>query len=116
MSFERNLKNAEVTTWLSDYVTEEEHIANGCIAEIAATIQLQRKAKGYTQKDLAKKLGVSQVMISRWENAEENFTIATLAKVSIALGFELRNPFENLEQLLLVAEGNRQEYGNIKEV
>ena len=115
MSFERNLKNAEVTTWLSDYVTDEEHIANGCIAEIAATIQLQRKAMGYTQKDLAQKLGVSQAIISRWENGVENFTIATLAKISMALGLELRNPFKNLEQLLLVAEANRQEYSNSEE-
>jgi len=48
----------------------------------------------YTQQELANMLGVSQVMISRWENGEENFTIATLARISKALGMALYNPLE----------------------
>jgi len=56
--------------------------------------QRQRKSKGYTQHELAKKLGVSQVMVSRWENGEENFTIDTLAKISTALEIEWNNPLE----------------------
>jgi transcriptional regulator with XRE-family HTH domain len=40
-------------------------------------------------------MGVSQVMISRWENGEENFTIATLVKISDALGIKFRNPFSD---------------------
>ena len=64
------------------------------IGQIAAIIQRQRKEKGYTQHELANKLGVSQVMVSRWENGEENFTISTLAKISAALGIEWNNPLE----------------------
>jgi len=106
MSIEDNLKNAEVTTWLYDMFTEEEHAEARCRVEITTTIQLQRKALGYTQKDLAKKLGVSQVMISRWENGEENLTIATLAKIAVALGLDLRNPFQSPMALSMVAEDN----------
>ena len=52
----------------------------------------KRKASGLTQKELADKLGISQVMISRWENGEENFTVTTLAKISTALNTPLSNP------------------------
>ena len=82
------------SAWLSDRLTLEESIAAKYIAQIAATIQRQRKAKGYTQQELASILGVSQVMVSRWENGEENFTVATLAKISKALGMALYNPLE----------------------
>ena len=43
-------------------------------ADIAVSIQTKRKAIGLTQKELADKLGVSQAMVSRWGNGEENFT------------------------------------------
>ena len=94
MSIKDKMDNAKESTWLSDYLSKEERIAAIYIGQIAATIQRQRKEKGYTQHELAKKLGVSQVMVSRWENGEENFTIATLAKISAALGIEWNNPLE----------------------
>ena len=94
MSIKAKMSNAKDSAWLSDSLTLEESIIAKYIAQIAATIQRQRKAKGYTQQELANMLGVSQVMISRWENGEENFTIATLARISNALGIALYNPLE----------------------
>jgi len=94
MSVKEKMDKATESAWLSDHLTQEESITAKYIAQIAATIQRQRKAKGYTQQELASKLGVSQVMISRWENGEENFTVATLAKISAALGMEFYNPLE----------------------
>jgi len=35
------------------------------------------------------------VMVSRWENGEENFTVATLVKISSALGLDLYNPIDD---------------------
>jgi len=114
MSVKAIKKNAKTTAWLYDMFTEEEHIEQRCIAQISTSIQRRRKAKGYTQKDLGKKLGVSQVMVSRWENGEENFTIATLAKISKVLELELSNPLENQEKLLRVAEDSSPEYSSSK--
>jgi len=94
MSIKEKILKAAESTWLSEHLTPEEIDAAGYIAQIASSIQKQRKARGYTQKELASKLGVSQVMVSRWENGEENFTIATLAKISSALGMKLINPLE----------------------
>ena len=94
MSIKEKMSNSKNSAWLSDNLTLEESIIAKYIAQIAATIQRQRKAKGYTQQELANMLGVSQVMISRWENGEENFTIATLARISKALEMALYNPLE----------------------
>jgi len=94
MSVKEKMGKATESAWLSDYLTQEESITTKYVAQIAATIQRQRKAIGYTQQELASKLGVSQVMVSRWENGDENFTVATLAKISAALGMELYNPLE----------------------
>jgi ribosome-binding protein aMBF1 (putative translation factor) len=95
MSIREKMAYAEENSWLADSFSIEERTVAEFIASIAASIQYRRRALGITQKDLADKLGVSQVMISRWENGEENFTVATLAKISDALGLELHNPFEN---------------------
>ena len=94
MSIKDKMDKAKESDWLSDYLSQEESIIAKYIGQIAAIIQRQRKEKGYTQQELASKLGVSQVMVSRWENGEENFTISTLAKISAALGIEWTNPLE----------------------
>ena len=94
MSINDKMENAKESAWLSDYLSQEEIVVAKYIGQIASIIQRQRKANGYTQHELASRLGVSQVMVSRWENGEENFTIATLAKISAALGIEWNNPLE----------------------
>ena len=94
MSIKEKMDNSKDNAWLSDNLTIEESITAKYIAQIAATIQRQRKAEGYTQQELANLLGVSQVMVSRWENGEENFTIATIARISRVLGMALYNPLE----------------------
>jgi ribosome-binding protein aMBF1 (putative translation factor) len=92
MSLKEKMANAPENTWLVDSLSEDERLTAEFIAQIAVSIQLTRRERGYTQKELAEKLGVSQVMISRWENGDENFTVATLAKISSALGVRLVNP------------------------
>lgn len=94
MNINEKINNSKDSDWLSENFTLEESIVAKYIAQIAATIQRQRKTLGYTQKELANIIGVSQVMVSRWENGEENFTIATLAKISKALEMTLYNPLE----------------------
>jgi ribosome-binding protein aMBF1 (putative translation factor) len=94
MSIKEKIAQARESNWLKDSLTIEERIAAESIAQIAATIQRQRKILGYSQQELATKLGVSQTMVSRWENGEENFTVHTLAKISAAIGMKLHNPLE----------------------
>jgi transcriptional regulator with XRE-family HTH domain len=48
-----------------------------------------RKAAGYTQAELAKKMGVKQSLISRWENVNQNHTLETLLQLCHAVNAEL---------------------------
>jgi DNA-binding transcriptional regulator YiaG len=87
-----NIASADLNTWLVDALTEDERKAAEFIAMIAVSIQQQRLLLGLTQKELAERLGLSQAMISKWENGEENFTVATLVKISSALELTICNP------------------------
>lgn len=53
--------------------------------KIAQQIKNLRLNLGYTQKDLAEKLGVIQQYVSKIENGRENISIDTLKKVADAL-------------------------------
>ena len=44
------------------------------------------KRKGMTQRELAEKIGCNETQITRWTRGFPNFTIASLAKLSEALG------------------------------
>jgi ribosome-binding protein aMBF1 (putative translation factor) len=95
MGIKEKIANAKDTTWLIDALSADEQEKAKLLGDIAASIQDRRRELGYTQKDLANKLGVSQVMISRWENGDENFTVSTLARISAALNMPLNNPNYN---------------------
>lgn len=57
--------------------------------KIAQQIRNIRIKLGYTQRDLAKKLGVIQQFISRIETGMENVSIDTLKKITKVLGCNL---------------------------
>ena len=44
-----------------------------------------RREKGLSQKELAKKMGVSQQLVSRIEKGSENIALGTIAKIAHAL-------------------------------
>lgn len=45
--------------------------------------------KGMSQKDLAIALGKTETEVSRWLSGTHNLTIATIAKISVALGQDI---------------------------
>ena len=56
---------------------------------IADRIDDALKANGMTQKELAVRLGTSAAAVSRWLSGGHNFTLSTLAKISVELGVPL---------------------------
>lgn len=67
--------------------------------------------KGLTQKDLAKIMNKSEAEVSRWLSGKSNLTLATLAKISVALSVDLlpvkmkNKPYRIPEpELLMVAD------------
>lgn len=56
---------------------------------IADKIKSARKQKGLTQAELAKRLGVSQQMVSRIEKGKENVSLVTLKNIVSSLGGQL---------------------------
>ena len=48
--------------------------------------------KGMSQKDLAQKLGKTETEVSRWLCGTHNLTMATLAKIAVALDDDLIMP------------------------
>ncbi|MBO4434272.1 MAG: helix-turn-helix transcriptional regulator [Bacteroidales bacterium] len=55
-------------------------------AEIIARIDAILKEKHMTQRDLARKMGRSEAVISRWTTGFPNLTLRSIAEISCALG------------------------------
>lgn len=45
--------------------------------------------KGLTQKDFARMMGKTETEVSRWLSGTHNLTLATLCKISVALGADI---------------------------
>ena len=55
-------------------------------ADIIARIDTLLKEKNMTQRDLARKLGKSDAVVSRWTTGVPNLTLRSIAELSVALG------------------------------
>ena len=55
-------------------------------ADIIARIDTVLKRKNMTQRDLARKMGRSEAVISRWTSGFPNLTLKSIAEISTALG------------------------------
>jgi len=65
---------------------EEVRIFVRYYTDIVVRIRQLLDEKGYTQKDLADKLGKRPSEINKWLNGNHNLTIKTLAKLEAELG------------------------------
>lgn len=59
------------------------------LSEIALTVFHIRQELHMNQRQFAEYLGVSQGMVSRWENGYYNFTVGTLSDICHKLGVSL---------------------------
>lgn len=68
------------------------------LATVAARLRAARKAKGYTQKDLAIRVDTSQNYISDLEKCAVNPSMLTLFRLAEALELDMANLFEGVQK------------------
>lgn len=83
------LKANDVLDSLAASFKNEEIVATKLLAKISVTITSKRIELEMNQKQFADYMGVTQGMISKWENGNCNFTIETLASICDKLKLEL---------------------------
>lgn len=62
-----------------------------CVS-IANRIYTLLEERGMSQRDFAKVLGKTETEVSRWLSGTHNLTIATIAKMAVALGDDIIKP------------------------
>ena len=70
-------------------IPEETSSHHDMLVEIGARIEEILRRKGWTQSDLAKAMSKRESEISKWLGGGHNFTIATIAKIEVALGEDI---------------------------
>lgn len=66
------------------------------LSTIALEITKSRSDRNMSQKEFADFIGVSQGMVSRWENGDYNFTIEKLIEIFCKLDIDINLKFENV--------------------
>ncbi len=82
--------NAQETDWITEGISKVEQKQIKDKSHIAFEIAAKRSDMGMSQKEFAKFMGVSQVMVSKWESGDYNFTLDTLNEVCFKLGMDFK--------------------------
>ena len=77
---------SEVAKRIQEETPEEVRIFTRQYTDIVLRINELLKEKGYTQKDLAKKLNKNPSEINKWLKGNHNLTLKTIAKLEAELG------------------------------
>ncbi|MFI3251977.1 MAG: helix-turn-helix transcriptional regulator [bacterium] len=81
MSIEDKIKNAKSSNWLFENVSQEEIDYERKSAKIVTFLYEKRSELKMNQKEFAKHMGVTQALISRWENGDVNFSLDKLTEI-----------------------------------
>lgn len=75
---------------------EEEALEYDIFSEIAENLIAARMEEGLTQGELAKRCGISQANISKFETGSSHPSLATLKRIADGLGRRLSVTFEDV--------------------
>ena len=101
-----NGNTKEMYEFISNYISKSDIYAASVIAKISAFIINYRYKTGMTQKEFAKFMGVTQGMISKWESAEYNFSVESIAQIAEKLGVTVDITFTPEQEYLANARIN----------
>lgn len=77
---------SKITRRILDETPEDVKVFVDWYSDVVMLVKNIMEEKGYTQRDLAKKLDKSPSEISKWLKGEHNFTLRSLAKLQVELG------------------------------
>ncbi len=83
-------EEAERTNWVTDGISKLEQKQISDKRLIAFEICAKRHDMGMNQKEFAKYMNVSQVMVSKWESGDYNFTLDTLNEICYKLRIDFK--------------------------
>lgn len=89
MGIRKKMANAKKSNWITQGIPEAEVKSIVQLAKISAQIERCRLDMEMTQEEFAKYMGVSQGMVSRWENRDYNFTVKSLNDICQKLNLSL---------------------------
>lgn len=84
-------------SWLFEGLDEKELEFDDLLIDISLSIARERIKRDMTQKDFAKKLEVTQAMVSKIESCEYNFTLKKLFDIAYKLNLKLKVEFAQKE-------------------
>lgn len=93
MSIREKIATAEPETFFTEFFTDEEWETRNTLALLGYEIECARIELGKSQEEFADLMGVTQGMVSRWENGEYNFTIKKLSEIAVKLGRKVESFF-----------------------
>ena len=80
------MKTNQIMDEIRNTISPETKMQMELSVAIANRIYDILEEKGMTQKDFARLMGKTETEVSRWLSGTHNMTLATLCKISIALG------------------------------
>ena len=89
MGIREKMASAKKSNWITQGIPEAEVKSIVQMAKISAQIERCRLDMEMTQEEFAQYLGVSQGMLSRWENRDYNFTVKSLNDICQKLNLSL---------------------------
>lgn len=89
MGIREKMASAKKSNWITQGIPEAEVKSIVQMAKISAQIERCRLDMEMTQEEFAQYLGVSQGMVSRWENRDYNFTVKSLNDICQKLNLSL---------------------------
>ena len=105
----------EMFDFLSEYLSKSDIYASKAIAKISMFILKYRQDLNMTQKDFARKMGVTQAMVSKWESAEYNFTVETIAHICEKLNTTFEIEFKPESEYLANISSNNYDKVSINQ-
>ena len=96
------MKTNRIMDEIRSTITPETKMQMEISVAIANRIYEILEEKGMTQKDFARLMGKTETEVSRWLSGTHNMTLATLCKISIALGENIFSVMNNREEPVLV--------------